>query len=246
MTAASESWLGIGLYTPPEAARLLCLPARKLSNWAYGYTFQYRDQKRRADPVILRQIKDAGDMRVLSFLDLVDLLFVRIFRECGVSMPVIRAAAVEARRRFGHDHPFAVKQFSTDGKAIFATLDLAPEPGMTEEELVEQLDRSQMVFGTMVEPFFVRYLDVGSVEVDRHWPLGKEEHVVLDPERSFGKPIDVQSGVQTYILYEAHRAGEAIEAIADWYDISQEGVSYAIKYEEALANKALYGGQLVG
>jgi uncharacterized protein (DUF433 family) len=173
-------------------------------------------------------------VQTLSFLDLIELHFIDAFHQTGVSLYVIRAAAKEARKRFGHDHPFAVERFSTDGKGIFAELKIKPEEGQTEGDLTEQLEKSQLVFGPMVQGFFVAHIDIEEVEAGRYWPFGRDEPVVLDRRRRFGKPIDPGSGIATFTLHQASLSGEPLDAIADWYGVTTEALEAAIRFEESL------------
>ena len=68
----------------------------------------------------------------------------------------------------------------------------------------------------------------------RMWPIGHGK-VVIDPHRSFGKPIVFKGGVPTFPLYRMMVAGETIDRIASWYEIAPQSVRDAIAYEESLA-----------
>ena len=61
---------------------------------------------------------------------------------------------------------------------------------------------------------------------------------MLDPERSFGSPIDRETGVPTYALYGMYKSGEDAKKIASWYRVPVAGVEDAIEYEERLAQAA--------
>jgi uncharacterized protein (DUF433 family) len=172
--------------------------------------------------------------RLLTFLDLMELHFVRMFRQYGVSMAVIRAAAAEGARLFGTDHPFAVQRFCTDGTRVFAILERHPPSGVSASKLMEELHACQLVFAHMVEPF-LKGVDIAHEEIARYWPLGKGRPVVLDPRRGLGKPIDCTSGVRTCALYEAFLGTANEEEVAGWYGVSREAVRSAIEFERALA-----------
>jgi uncharacterized protein (DUF433 family) len=68
--------------------------------------------------------------------------------------------------------------------------------------------------------------------------MGKERPIVLDPQRSLGKPIDNGSGIPTMALYQTWRAGEPVERIARWYSVQPDVVDAAIKYEDSLLQAA--------
>lgn len=180
-------------------------------------------------PIISRQMAGAGP-ELITFLDLIELFFVAMFYDKGVSLTYIRKAAETAQREFDTDHPFAVQQFETDGSRIFVMLQAEPDSGSHTQELID----AQYVFDDQVRPFFKTKLDCDLEGVTRFWPLGKGRCVVLDPHRSFGKPLDVASGVPTRPLYQAHLAGETIGTIARWYEIPPETVECAVEYEQSL------------
>ncbi|MBC8352587.1 MAG: DUF433 domain-containing protein [Planctomycetes bacterium] len=182
---------------------------------------------------IVRRRFDASEDTV-SFLELMELLFIRQFRHEEVSLQTIRTAAVVASRKFKTDYPFAVKKFDTDGKTIFGTLVKQVKDG--EQEVIEDLQHGQYVFKQIVKPFF-RKLEYGEQEALRYWPLFKKGRVVLDPERQFGQPIDAVTGVPTQALSDAVCAGDGqdVAAVAKWFDVPPRAVEQAILFEQSPA-----------
>jgi uncharacterized protein (DUF433 family)/DNA-binding transcriptional MerR regulator len=225
--------LGKGLYSISEAARILQMRTETVRRWVTGYHFGRKDQKRFSQPLIQLTVVDGINDVFLTFQNLIELLFIRLFHKEGVSLYTIRAAALEARRDFDSNHPFAVKQFDTDGKGIFATLEYRGVEGITKSKVLKDLKLSQMVIDEIARPYF-RNLEYSDLGVVRYYPLGADKGIVLDPKRSFGKPIDEASGVSTYVLYQMARTGEATPDIAAWYGVSEEAVSNAIEYESLL------------
>ncbi|MBM3500055.1 MAG: hypothetical protein FJX74_15450 [Armatimonadetes bacterium] len=234
MKCDARTILGVGLYTPAETAHLLGVPYSTVRRWVDGYTFASREASRRSPAVVHRELDETNVERLLTFLDLMELHFVRMFRQYGVSMPVIRAAAAEGARLFGTDHPFAVRRFSTDGTRIFAVLEQHPPAGVSASKLMEELHACQLVFMDMVEPF-LKDADIAHEEIARYWPLGKGKCVVIDPRRGLGKPIDCASGVRTFALYEAFLGTADERAVAAWYGVSLKAVRSAIEFEKRLA-----------
>ncbi|MFQ5809752.1 MAG: hypothetical protein ACE5JM_09060, partial [Armatimonadota bacterium] len=68
----------------------------------------------------------------------------------------------------------------------------------------------------------------------RYWPLGRKKRVVLDLQRAFGKPIDAETGVPTFVLYQASQSGEPRDRIAAWYNVPLAAVSRAVEYETSI------------
>jgi len=229
-TLNPSRYVGVGLYSFPEAARIIGITPAKLRRWAGQYRRKVPGTEYLSKPVISRYFPDGE--HVLTFLELVELLFVKLFREEGVSMQVIREAAEEAARRFDTPYPFAVKRFDTDGQRIFATL---REESQEERSIVE-LGKGQYVFDAVVRLFSrkIEYQDGG--DALRYWPRDREGRVVLDPQRSFGKPIDAETGVPTRALYDAVLAGggQSPVVVAEWFGVPLDAVEAAVAFERSL------------
>lgn len=227
------SLLGIGLYTMPEAARLLRVDSRTLRRWAEGYSQVSQMSRRAATPVIQRDLVSLEGEALLTFTDLLELYMVAMFRSENIRLQTIRAAADKAARLFDTNHPFVVKQFETDGRHIFATLEEEGIEGLTQQQMIADLNLSQMVIASIVRPFF-RRIEFQGIEPIRYWPMDREGRVVLDPQRAFGKPIDARSGVPTAALYAMARNGEPFQSVADWYEIDVAAVEAAVNFEHSL------------
>jgi hypothetical protein len=78
--------LSAGLYSVPEAARLLGEQTRTIRRWAFGY----RRRGRYYDPAIFPDAADWKGPSVLTFLDLVELLFIQGCLKAGVSWPKVQ------------------------------------------------------------------------------------------------------------------------------------------------------------
>ncbi|HEY8597188.1 MAG TPA: hypothetical protein VIL85_02085 [Thermomicrobiales bacterium] len=223
-------YLGVGFYSYTDAARIIGIPPAKLRRWVRDYVYYIRALRSNQRPLVVRRF-DPQD-HVLSFLELIELLFVSLFRQEGLSLRVIREAAEIASLWFSTDYPFAIKQFNTDGQHIFATL--ADEADSS--EIMAELGKGQLAFPMVIEPF-LRKIDYRADNLAQaFWPLGRQERVVIDPERSFGKPIDAEMGVPTSTLYSAFRAEgpDSISRVARWYEVPVAAVEGAITFERAL------------
>lgn len=227
--------IGTGFYTIPEAARILRLPPRRLRRWATGYRSTSRGVSYAGQPVIARGLSGEKNT-TLSFLDVIELLFVDLFRRQNVSMPTIRAAAENARSLFHTDHPFAVRRFDTDGKRIFATLSADDVTEVSSKVLYEDLAAGQFVLEYAARPYF-KNIEYDHDEALRYWPMGREAGVVVDARRALGRPILSGSGTPTHPLYQMAVAGESVTNIARWYELEDAAVRAAIEYE-SLANVA--------
>ena len=209
--------LGVGLYSVPEAARLLRVHPQRLRRWIDPETG------------LIRRVF-SSDETVVTFVELMELHFVQMFKEAGVSLQTIRRAARMAARQFQCPHPFTIHRFDTDGRDIFATM-LHSEK---RKPLIEDLKHGQYVFNNIVKPFFKK-LEYHKDDAIRFWPLNRTGRVVLDPKRHFGKPIDATTGVPTKALHLAVKAGDNPTTVANWFDVPYAAVVAAVKFEESLS-----------
>jgi uncharacterized protein (DUF433 family) len=205
------------LYSIPEAARLIKVPSQRVQSWLS------------IDKGLIHRVLPS-DEKTVTFLELMELHFVQMFREQGVSLQTIRRSAKMAADHFKCSHPFTVHRFDTDGGRIFATL-INKEK---KQRLVEDLKHGQYVFENIVRPFFKK-LEYHQDDAIRFWPLTRSGRVVLDPQRHFGKPIDFLTGVPTRALYCAIKAGDDPVTVATWFNVPAAAVSAAVKFEESLA-----------
>ncbi len=215
--------LGVGLYSIPDACYLLGVPASKVRRWL-GMT-------QSCDGVIQRS---SCDPETVTFSELMELMFVRMFREEGVSLQTIRQAAITASQKFQSPHPFALKRFDTDGRTIFATMTKA----RTDEEVIEDLRKGQLVFKTIIKPFFKKIEYQDNHEAVRFWPLSTRGRIVLDPRRSFGQPIDSKTGVPIDAILSAlnSQGVDNSQTVAEWLDIPVDAVQAAVQFQRQMAS----------
>ena len=215
-------------YPAAEAGRLVGLTASRVRRWLKGYDYSYGDAMWRQGPVLQRRPTQVTSYA--SFLELVDLLFVKRFLDHGVSLQKVRRALVEAREILGTDH-FARETFFTDGSGIFlkvrekgnAILELISGGQWTIESIIRQL-------ATQID-----FESPGGL-ASRWYPLGRERSVVLDPSVSFGRPSVVGHGTTTANIYDLYLAeGETVGPVRAWWDLTIEEVEAAVEFERGLA-----------
>lgn len=217
----SRTHIGVGLYTLADVARYSGAKPAVVRRWlseSSGIVPRYFPRNE----------------RLLTFEELMEAHFIQMFRAEGVSFQTIRRASEAAAKRFNTKYPFSVRRFDTDGKAVFATLLKASKS----KPLVEDLERGQYVFRSIMRPFF-RKLDYrgGDGRIARFWPRTKQGRVVLDPNRCFGKPIDAETGVSTRAIYDAVIAGggQSPAVVARWLGIPPAAVNAAVAFEQHAA-----------
>lgn len=220
--------LGIGLYSITEASRLLKTPRRTLARWVEGYVQELTSRFRSYAPLL----EPDDERSFLTFGDLVELMYVRGFRDKGVSLEELRACTARFRSDWGLPYPLATKRFATDGRRL-----LVEQGGVWQHALTGQ----QQAFFEEIGKQLVHVGDLAS-----EWrPLGMERSVVLNPSRAFGKPIEDASGAHTYVLYQALAAEPDLAKVAWWYGTTADAVEDAAEFERSLTERMSHGDVLL-
>jgi hypothetical protein len=226
-----DGLIGVGVYTPAEAGRLLHVQPSKISRWLRGHKMGGRFYEPLWTPEV-----DLNDDRVfLGFRDLMEARVVHGFIRAGVSAIRVRAAIQLARDVLGRDHPLSTNRFRTDGREIFLHV-IETDPDGTERERLLNLFKRQYEFKGIIDPILktVDFGDDGNPLL--WWPGGRRLHVVVDPARSFGQPIDAASSVPTAVLAAAAKL-EGIHGAATAYAVSDASVRRAIEFESSMEQR---------
>ena len=229
--------LGRGAYSAVESLRLLNfsrpgLPAARhlsrntVTRWLRGYD---HGEASHSEPLWKPDYRNDDDQIELSFRDLIELRFVKTFRDLGVGLTTIRDCYRRAVDEVNDDRPFSTQKFRTDGKTIFLEITEKDHDGR-----MIDLKKRQQVFRTFIEPS-LRDLEFDASTVARWYPMGVDQKSILvDPARSFGRPI-VRGGIPTEIIAEAVKLEGSIDAVVSLYEVSKAEVRGAIKFEQRLA-----------
>ena len=113
----------------------------------------------------------------------------------------------------------------TSGKKLIKSLD--------EEVLLELGTRGQTAFGRVLEPFCASLdFDQASALASRYYPMGRKQPIVVDPKHAFGRPVIEGTNLTTEAIMALIRGGEAVENIAESFQISPEAVLAAKSFEQ--------------
>ena len=223
-----QSLVGIGLYTPSEAARLIDVPAPKLIRWLKGHDAGGQHYEALWDPEI-----DLGDDKIyLSFRDLLEARVASAFINKGLSPQKVRLAITIARDVVG-ERPLSTSWLKTDGRAVF--LKVVRETGC-EPDLMNLFSR-QYAFDAVVDQS-LRDVEFKGPVPNVWWPLGRRSGILLDPQRSFGQPIERETSIPAEALANAVRAEGSVKAAARAWDASIPAVRRAVRFQQTVFKKA--------
>ncbi len=223
--------VGIGIYSIPEAARLVQISTSRVRRWMKGYSFPVRHGIHHSDPVITPQIKPLDGTDAVGFHDLLEIRFVNEALQRGLKWPIIRLAHHHASQLLKTDHPFCSRHLETDGADLFARL------GQGDRASIVALSGAQGVFNSIIGPY-LENITFGDDLAEAWWPLGKAHRILIDPTRCFGKPIVTPEGVPTTVLADSFRVEQSFERVAQWYEVPERSVREAVEYERGLKSRA--------
>ena len=223
---AEYLYIGHGVYSVAEAARLTGVPASTIRRWTRGYSYTRNGSRHKLPPVFASTGAEEGP--ILRFVDLIEVRALRGFREKGVPWPILRIASHKAAQITGHSHPFSQRSFRTDGRRILQQVEEAAlHDIVTDEQYFEDFVRTVLPDNE---------LDFSETGAPVRWhPMGRESTVIIDPARSFGAPICSPSGVRTRLLSLTYKAEQDVDRVAWWYDATPREVHDAVAYEARLA-----------
>ena len=226
---APDPLLGIGLYTPSEASRLLGVNHTKIIRWLNGH----RVREKAYQPLWSSQVELNDGHVYLGFRDLMEVRVADAFISvAGLSPQRVRRAIEIARDLTGDTHPLSTTRFRTDGRTIF--LQVAREDGGA--ELID-IFRRQLTFREIIEPSLKNIDFEPSGIPARWWPLGRSGRIVLDPKRAFGRPIESDSAVPSAILAAAATAEGSEAGAARVWNVKVTSVRRAVEFEAAIENR---------
>lgn len=210
--------VGLGVYSPSEASRLVGVPVQSIRNWMLG-----RDDRA---PLWESQHTAWSETLILGFRDMMEARIVHALRKHQFSLQELRGTMDYARMQVGDSRPFSTRDFKVAGKDIFLNL---PDGILT----VSRKNRGQSVFKEAILPI-LKSVEYGEKAAKFFWPQPRKRTIVLDPEIAFGKPILVESGIPTGTIAGSVIAEGSEKLTAKYFEIPVSQVRDAVKFEANL------------
>jgi len=211
LTTTESLDLGTGIYTFPEAARII----RSAGSDVSARQLRYWVTKGLAEPIAVED----EDFAVLSFNDLVSLEIVRRFKSVGASLQRVRVFNTKLHEQFPSlGHPFAYKAFFSDGASLWAQIGDGPS------DVIELVGRhpGHAVWRDAIATFAkaIRWSDE-TIPHAAGWRLN--QWVEVDPTIQFGAPIVRGTRVTARTIGANLKEGTP-EEVANWYGLDVESV----------------------
>ena len=224
----AKASLGSGVYTLPDAARLLGVPLTRLRSWISGYAIPEEPNHGRRLPAGHFSSRGEGRAKTFSFHTLIEIYVIAQLRKHRVTMATVRKAREELSERFDTAHPFAVAGLLLGGKRLLKELG--------NQTLLELGTGGQTGFEAVIAPFCERLdFDQTTRLAQRFYPNGRNNAVVIDPHHAFGRPIIEGTNITTEALASLMWGGEKLEDVAANFGLEVRQVEEAWAFEQRVA-----------
>ncbi len=221
-TFETKPKIGQGIYPLSEIAKILQLPSQKVNRWIKKYWDGVL-----ADFIGQSYSWTADGSKAVSFHTMIELYTFYNLSIQGVTNQNILKAHKWLANRINTNFPFAhqkvLKGIDTDGKTLFLE--------EKDKEQIITLDGSNQLNFGFIRQFFKK-VDFKNELVNKFYPIGKDKHILCDPQRQFGHPVIDETNVYPETIFRLYQADEPIPFIAFTYDLSEQEVKHAIEYCE--------------
>jgi uncharacterized protein (DUF433 family) len=215
------------LFVAREAAIFLNVPPSTFQTWVRGYERHDGERATIGRPLVTAVETRTGAPNI-PFIGLVEGLALAAFRRAGVPMQRIRPALERLEREMGLRHALASDRLYADGAEVL--FDYGRDAS---EDKISQLvivRNQQRVFAPIVEQY-LRHITYGP----DHWairirlPAYEQTPVIVDPKRSFGRPVIQRVRVPVEELVDRWWAGDSIRVLADDFGLKETEVEDVIR-----------------
>ena len=212
------------LYTKAEAARIVDVPGNTFRNWSDGYWYMTTSGER-ATPGLITVALENGRVKV-PFVGLAEAYVIVALKDSGIPMVRIRPAVTTLRQGMGIRYALLSERLKTDGVEVLYEF-VGDESEASDGRVGLAVVRNrQLVFREAIEQYLktITYEDGFATSF---MPRRFGEKVVrIDPRVNAGQPSFVRTGVRVSDVLSRVRSGEAIDEIADDFDLSSESIRH--------------------
>jgi uncharacterized protein (DUF433 family) len=208
-------------------ASLAHVPPYSAQRWLRGYRYPRGGESIHRPPV------NAGATTGASFLDLIDLVYIREFIQNGVALSTLRKVLDEVEELTKVRH-FATQKFFTLDRALFMEL----EGQAADPQLIKLLSGKKLVLlkeHVKTLSAQIEFQSAGAALALRWFPEGRGRRIVVDPEFGFGQPVLHGHNIKTSVIADFFQ-GEGADAkgTAKWFGVKEMEVRAAVRFERSL------------
>jgi len=216
----------IPVYSVPQAAKYIRMPAATLSSWVHGRHYERKDGTAYFRPPI--QLSDPDSKR-LSFWNLIEAHVLKSLRvEHGVSMKNVRRALDYAEDALNLKNLLRRRELRTTAGNIFI---------QKYGELINASQSGQVAMKKMLKDYLESVQWDEHLLATRYFPYPRinntQGRIVIDPRVGFGRPVIQPGGISTSVIADRVDAGEDLHRIADDYNLDLRAIEEAVVYERA-------------
>lgn len=220
------------LYTVAEAARYLGVPNSTFHSWTRGYTKRSAGRPVTTGAPVVTALGSGDGHPSIPFVGLAEGMVLTAIRRQGVPLQRIRPALEALKAEFGLEHALASRKLYTDGaEVLFDYAERhATEPEAKGARELVVVRNNQRVFSEIVEDYLAR-LEFGEDDyvMAIRLPGYERAEVVVDVNRSWGKPIFVSGGARIDDALERFWAGDDLQEVAAEFGVPRQQLEDALR-----------------
>lgn len=227
ITAQTKQKLGVGIYSPAEAALYARVSTQMVNRWLFGDST--------GEPVFEPQLD--SDQRYVTFLDFVQIMAIRAIRtQRNISLNKIRQLVELAKNEYGIDHPFAYSHMTYSfGSELILSVK------QRDQRVLVQASGKE-INNLMMKPIVEIYLEDLSFDalglankfVAYNWSGCTIE---MNPQIHFGEPMVTSAGYSAAALYDAFISEGSIADAAKAFGVRKEEIAVACRYIDHLQGR---------
>lgn len=217
-------------YHASEAAHILALPAATVRAWSFGHDYAKQDGTRHRFARVIEPAEPR--QRLLSFANLCELHLLGVIRRHHrVQLPQVRKAVTYMQKQMGEKRPLLSTRFRTNGVDLFVesagqllNVSKHGQQALREdfERALSRVDFNPQGVAVRLFPYTQR----------AHGDAAAQRVVVVDPERSFGRPALVGAYVRTEVIKDRFLAGDSIAEMSADYGVAPAAIEEALRFED--------------
>ncbi len=218
-----------GLFTIPQAARLVGMNASTLETWAHGYERQPAGRPVVKQGPIVTSLPVATGHRSIPFVGLVEATVVQAFRQTGLPLQRIRRALELLAHQGELEHALASSLLFSDGATVL--YDYARQEGDLQLGLLTltEVATGQRVFHEVIRQYLTRITFGDQWATELIVPVTERELLRVRPAVANGDPLFVNGGAPLSAVHSRAQAGESISSIASDYGVPVADIDEALR-----------------